>query len=294
MPAQLSGQIELPNTRYKFVRGGTEKIPELTGVRFKERGAPTQITGNEKVKKAPNAFGNVQLNIKVTAPEKFYVSGMGLESEWSADLTINGTSNQPRLSGNLEVVRGTLGFAGRSFKIDQGRIDFLGENPIDPRISFQASDDIDATTVHITVSGRSSDPQIAFTSTPGLPQDEVVSRILFGRSAANLSSIQALQLAASLNSLRGGGGGFNPLDKLRSATGLDRLRVLGADETNGRGTAIAAGKYITDNIYIEVITDARGFTATQLEISLTKALSILSQAGGSGATNFSIRYEKNY
>jgi len=190
-------------------------------------------------------------------------------------------------------VRGTLGFAGRSFQIDQGRIDFGGENPIDPRISFQASDDIDATTVHINVSGRSSDPQIAFTSTPGLPQDEVVSRILFGRSAANLSSIQALQLAASLNSLRGGGG-FNPLDKLRSATGLDRLRVLGADETNGRGTAIAAGKYITDNIYIEVITDARGFTATQLEISLTKALSILSQAGGSGATNFSIRYEKNY
>ena len=293
-PPLLSGQITLPNTRYKFVRGGAEKIPQLTGVHFKPRKGPAQITGNEQPAKVPNAFSKVQLNIKVTAPERFYVSGMGLESEWSADLTVGGTSAQPRLTGNLEVVRGTLGFAGHSFKIDHGRIDFVGDNPIDPQISFQASEDIDATTVQINVSGRSSDPQIAFTSTPGLPQEEIVSRILFGRSAANLSSIQALQLAASLNSLRGGGGGFNPLDKLRSATGLDRLRVLGADETQGRGTAIAAGKYITDNIYIEVITDARGFTATQLEISLTKALSILSQAGGSGATNFSIRYEKNY
>jgi translocation and assembly module TamB len=43
-----------------------------------------------------------------------------------------------------------------------------------------------------------------------------------------------------------------------------------------------------------VITDARGYTATQLEISLTPALSLLSQAGGSGGSNLSIRYRKDY
>ena len=121
-----------------------------------------------------------------------------------------------------------------------------------------------------------------------------MSRILFGSSIANLSAIQAVQLASSLNSLRGSGGGLNPLGKLRSATGIDRLRILGADEASGRGTALAAGQYITDDIYVELITDTRGFTATQLEISLTRALSLLSQAGGSGQTNVSIRYRKDY
>ncbi len=53
-------------------------------------------------------------------------------------------------------------------------------------------------------------------------------------------------------------------------------------------------QYITKDIYIEVITDARGYTATQLEISLTPALSLLSQAGGSGQSNLSIRYRKDY
>ena len=48
---------------------------------------------------------------------------------------------------------------------------------------------------------------------------------------------QAVQLAASLNTLRGSGGGLNPLGKLRSATGFDRLRILGADEASGRGSA---------------------------------------------------------
>ena len=81
---------------------------------------------------------------------------------------------------------------------------------------------------------------------------------------------------------------------LQSATGIDRLRVLGPDDTVGRGTALAAGQYITKDIYLEVITDARGYTATQLEISLTRALSLLSQAGGSGQSNLSIRYRKDY
>jgi translocation and assembly module TamB len=117
---------------------------------------------------------------------------------------------------------------------------------------------------------------------------------LFGSSVTNLSAIQAVQLASALNSLRGSGGGLNPLGKLRSATGIDRLRVLGANEATGQGTSLAAGKYLTDDIYVEVITDARGFTATQLEVSLTKTLSVLSQAGSFGGSNVTVRYRKDF
>jgi translocation and assembly module TamB len=107
--------------------------------------------------------------------------------------------------------------------------------------------------------------------------------------------MEAIQLASALNSLRGsGGGGLNPLGKLRSATGFDRLRVLGADDTTGRGTSLAAGKYLTDDIYVEIVTDARGFTATQLEIALTRALSILTSTGSFGGSSGSVRYSKNY
>ena len=103
-----------------------------------------------------------------------------------------------------------------------------------------------------------------------------------------------MQLASSLNSLRGSGGGLDPLGTLRSATGIDRLRIVGGDEATGQGTALAAGQYLTDDIYVEIITDARGFTATQLEISLTPALSVLSRAGGTVGTNVTARYKKSY
>ena len=109
-----------------------------------------------------------------------------------------------------------------------------------------------------------------------------------------ISAIQAVQLAASLNSLRGGGGGLNPLGRLRSATGIDRLRILDADSATGRGTAVAAGMYLSDDIYVEIITDAKGFTATQLEISLSRTLSLLSQFGSNSGTNVNIRYNRDY
>ncbi|MGB3737953.1 MAG: translocation/assembly module TamB domain-containing protein [Pontixanthobacter sp.] len=294
--ALLAGSIRLPETRYKIIRSGAAEVPALTGVRFKPP-APkgNRITGDEMPTPSPGIFEQLRLDIALVAPERLYVSGMGLESEWSADMQISGTSAAPRISGGVDLVRGTLGFAGRSFELTEGQVQFTGGRTLDPLITLVASEDIEGVTVNVNVTGKAFDPQIAFSSTPGLPQDEIVSRILFGSSVANLSAIQAVQLAASLNSLRGsGGGGLDPLGTLRSATGIDRLRILGGDEASGRGTALAAGQYLTDDIYIEIITDGRGFTATQLEVALTPALSILSQAGGTGGTNVNVRYKIDY
>ena len=292
--ALLSGQLRLPETRYKIVREGAAQVPQLTGVRFKPPRGRKRITGEEPAEAITSALDLLRLDVEVQAPEKLYVSGMGLESEWSATFNITGTSAEPRMGGSVQLIRGTLGFAGRSFELTEGNVSFTGGRTIDPRIRIVASEDVEEVLVNVNVGGRAMNPQISFSSTPSLPQDEILSRILFGSSIANLSAIQAVQLATSLNSLRGSGGGLNPLGKLRSATGVDRLRILGADEDTGRGTALAAGKYLTDDIYVELITDTRGFTATQLEVSITPWLSVLSQAGGSGSSNVNLRVKKNY
>jgi translocation and assembly module TamB len=293
--ALLSGDIRLPETRYQIVREGAAQVPRLTGVRFKPPVGPQRITGDEPAPKASSAFSLIRLNLNLRAPEKLYVSGMGLESEWSARFNVGGTSAAPTVTGQVQLVRGTLGFAGRSFELTEGLISFNdGQATFDPTVAITATDDIEDVTVSVNVSGRAQNPQIDFSSDPSLPDDEVLSRILFGSSIANLSALQAVQLASSLNSLNSTGGGLNPLGKLRSAAGIDRLRILGPDEASGRGTAVAAGQYLTDDIYVELITDARGFTATQLEVSVTKWLSVLSQAGGSGVNSLNVRIKKDY
>lgn len=292
--ALLSGELRLPETRYQIVREGAVEIPQLTGVRFKPKTGPTRVTGDEQAEPILTAFSTLRLDLHLKAPEKLYVSGMGLDSEWSADFTVGGTSAAPTMAGDVTLIRGNLDFAGRSFDISSGKISFNGGRTIDPSVSIAATDTIEDVAVTVSVSGRAYNPQIEFSSDPSLPDDEILSRILFGSSIANLSAIQAVQLATSLNSLRASGGGLNPLGKLRSATGIDRLRILSPDQTTGRGTALAAGQYLTDDIYVELITDARGFTATQLEVSVTKWLSVLSQAGGSGVNSLNVKIKKDY
>ncbi|MBB4153536.1 translocation and assembly module TamB [Sphingomonas jinjuensis] len=288
----IQGNLIVPNARYQIIRQGQAEVPELTGVRRKSQIRAAKPT-DRPAPPAPSGLFN--LDLRVRAPNQLFVSGMGLESEWSMDLRIGGTSAAPTIAGGLDLVRGTYSFAGKRFDVTRGTVRFRGGVLADPDINIQASTTTDGITANIVISGTGQRPQIAFTSTPTLPQDEVLSRLLFGTRPENLSATEAIQLAAALNSLRGsGGGGLNPLGKLRSATGFDRLRILGADDTTGRGTSLAAGKYLTDNIYVEIITDTRGFTATQLDISLTKALSLLTSTGSFGGSDVRLKYSKDY
>jgi translocation and assembly module TamB len=291
--ALISGDLILPNMRYQIIRQGAAQVVDLQGVRRK--GDPLPQPGSRPAAQ-DNAVPSLwKLDLRVRAPNQLFIAGMGLESEWSADLRIQGTSRTPTLVGQADLIRGTYSFSGQRFDVTHGLITFTGARPPNPRLDIQASADIKDVTVNINVTGSANNPQIAFTSSPGLPQDEIMARILFGGSVTEISAMQAVQIASSLNALRGGGGGLNPLGKLRSATGLSRLRILGGDKTTGRGTALAAGFYLSSKIYIEIVTDARGYTATQIEMALSKALSLLSQVSSQGGSNnVNLRYRKRY
>lgn len=287
--ADVTGNLQVGAARYNIAREtGAADIPTIAVRRVPARGA---VPARPAVAAAPSV---VRLAVQVRANNDIRVQGMGLESEWRARVDLGGTSTTPRLVGNVDLIRGTFSFAGRRFELTRGIVRFTGANPPDPTVDIVAEADVDGITATITVAGTATAPQVAFASVPALPQDEVLSRLLFGESVAELSAVQALQLASSLSSLRGGGGGLNPLGKLRQATGFDRFRVLGADRDAGRGTALAVGENLGDNVYVEITTDVRGYTATQLEIALTRALSLITQVGGSGGTNVGLRYGKDY
>jgi translocation and assembly module TamB len=145
----------------------------------------------------------------------------------------------------------------------------------------------------IRVAGTATRPEISFQSVPALPEDELLSRLLFGTSITNLSAPEALQLAAAVASMRGGAG-LNPINALRQAVGLDRLRILPADATTGQRTAVAAGKYISRRAFVEIITDGAGYSATRAEFQVTHWLSILSTLSSVGRQSAAVRISKDY
>jgi len=292
--ALVSGKLVLNNAAYEIVKQGAGQVVELEGVRRKGQPLGAPITPTDAKAAAAGPPSVWKLDIAVDAPAHILVRGMGLDAEWSTALRITGDARRPVIVGDVELVRGTFSFAGRELTLSTGVIHLDGSNPPDPTLNIVASATVDATTATITIGGTAGNPQISFSSVPALAQDEVLSRLLFGASVAQISPLQAVQLAAALNSLRGGGGGFNPLGKLRSAAGLDRLNFYGANQATGQGPSVGAGKYISSNIYVEVTTDTRGYTATQIEIALRKSLKLLSAVGSLGTSNIGLKYSHDY
>ena len=66
------------------------------------------------------------------------------------------------------------------------------------------------------------------------------------------------------------------------------------DVTTGQGTALAAGKYITRKVFVEVLTDASGYSATRVEYQITRFLSILGTISTLGRTSVNVRASKDY
>ncbi|TMM48777.1 translocation/assembly module TamB domain-containing protein [Qipengyuania marisflavi] len=231
--------------------------------------------------------------IDAKGDSRIEVDGMGLESEWGADIILRGTTENPRIGGSAEVVRGDYTFAGTRFELTRGEIAFDASVPVDPRLDILAESEAQGVSVEVAVRGSATQPEITFSSNPSLPEEELLARLLFGGSITSLSATDALQLGAALASLRGGGG-MDPINRLRSAIGLDRLRIVSADPALGRGTGVALGKNFGRRFYVEIITDGKGYSATEVEFRVTSWISLLASISTLGRESVVAEISRDY
>jgi translocation and assembly module TamB len=281
----ISGDLRLNKGRFQLGRASAAAgVPQLQVI---NRGLdPEDVI-------EPQQLHPWKLALKVKGSD-LRVVGLGIDSRWTTDLNIGGLADEPRFSGRADLVRGDYDFAGRNFKLDRGVIRFRGESPPDPLLDIHAEAQVQGLDASVLVRGTGLKPEITFASTPPLPQDELLSRILFGTSITNLSAPEALQLASAVAALQSGSGNLDPINALRKAIGLDRLRVVPADIATGQKTAIAAGKYVTRKLFVEVVTDGQGYSATRVEYQLTRWLSLLSTVSTVGRSGASVRISKDY
>jgi translocation and assembly module TamB len=232
--------------------------------------------------------------VNASAPGRVMVDGLGLESEWAVELALRGTVDDPRIGGTARLVRGDYTFAGTRFELTRGRILFDEGGPIDPRLDIVAETARNGTNVDIAITGNAQSPAIAFSSDPPLPEEEILARLLFGGSVTSLSATDALQLAAAIAALQGGGAGLDPIGELRRSIGLDQLRIISADPLIGRQTGVALGKNVSRRVYVELLTDGQGYSATTLEYRITSWLALLGTVSTIGRNSVLVEVSRDY
>ncbi len=294
--ARINADVDLKTTRDGYMISGTVKPLEVN-IQIPNEIDPAvaqlNVIKDEDAEKGDNILTKFGLDVTLNAEDKVFVAGRGLTSELSGDLKITGTLAAPLVNGNMETVRGRYEEFGRRFNLKRTVLRFQGEVPPSPYLDVEAEADIDDVTAKILISGSVENPKIKLASVPALPDDEVLSFILFGKNIQQISPFQAIQLANTLRKFSGiGGGGPDMFQQLRNATGLDDIRI-GADAEGG--ATVGAGKYISEKVYLQVEKGASETSgAASLEVELTPNITLESEAKQNGDTGAGVFWEWDY
>ncbi|HMA49233.1 MAG TPA: translocation/assembly module TamB domain-containing protein, partial [Magnetospirillaceae bacterium] len=262
--------------------------PTVATLKVKKKGAPPQPPEPAGVKMA--------LDVSVDAPEQIFVRGRGVDAEMGGKLQARGTSDDPQIQGGFDLRHGTYNLAGQTMSVTRGRISFDGGGPggnLDPALDLtveSSSNGIDAT---LAVTGYADAPVLKLSSSPDLPQDEILARLLFNESVSQLTPLQMASIAQGVAQMSGVGGGFDPMALLRKNLGIDRLSVSSSGNS-GQGnsnTMVEAGKYVASGVYVGTRQGLNGGTQARVQVDLTRHLkldTLIGTGGGTPATGTTI------
>ena len=278
----LSGTLEPERIQITLPMQFNETIPSLN---IEERKQTTQQT--------PDFMERLKMDLLFQADNQIFVRGWGLDAELGGELDVTGNLAAPLINGELKTIRGRYEELGKRFEIDHAILRFQGAIPPSPYLDVRTTTDVDDIAAHILITGRAIEPTLTFSSTPTRPEDEVLSLILFGKDPTEISPYQAIQLAQTLRRFSGkGSGGFDLMGAVRDVTGLDDIRVDGIGTEN---TTVGAGKYISDDVYIELEQGTgEGSGAASVEIEVTPNVKVESKTSETGDSDIGVFWEWDY
>ncbi|MBE0529912.1 MAG: translocation/assembly module TamB domain-containing protein [Rhodospirillales bacterium] len=265
--------------------------PDVVALDVVEVNGPTAIEPVEAA--GGSAPPGATLDLAIAIPNRLFVRGRGLESEWSGAFRLTGPAAEPRVTGQVKPVRGEVSFAGKTFHLQQAStVAFRDPASTIPVLDVTAEYRGDDFSARFHISGRADDPKVTLSSVPEMPQDEIVSRILFGRGVSRISAIEAAQLAQTVASLSGSGG-LGILETARRALGVDVLRVDAGEKE--RGPALTAGRYLSKDVYVGVSqgAGAKSGEAT-VEVEVAPNVTIETEVGPTSGSQIGARWKLDY
>ncbi|GAB4360764.1 MAG: hypothetical protein Kow0026_23350 [Oricola sp.] len=275
VPETIGSEVDLLPVRHVDPDSGTLRtLSHMAAVLPKDGQAPAQ---------AP-----VRLDVVVNSPNRIFVRGRGIDAELGGRVRVTGPLDRLQPVGAFTLIRGRLSILSKRLQLTDGRITLTGS--LDPMINLVAQVNGDEITAYVRLSGRASDLALDLSSSPELPQDEILARVLFGKGISSLSPLQIANLATAAASLASGGSGAGLSDQLRQGIGVDDLDIT---QDKGGNVAVRAGKYVQDNVYLDVQAGQSGGEVS-INLDVTDSLTAKGTVDTEGDSKLGIFFEKDY
>lgn len=287
--ATLSGKLRLDKTSITV----PEKLPtSLREIDIRHKNAPRAVLAqlrDDGERKPGEKSSVITLDLEIDAPSHIFVRGRGIDAELGGLVTIRGTAAAPIVTGGFTMRRGRMTILNRRLDFsDKSRITFAGD--LTPALDMEATSASGSTTLTVDVAGLATDPAITFSSSPQLPQDEVLAQLIFGQSMSKLSPVQIAQLADAVSQLAGNRS-TSLFEGLRNQLGVDDFDV----STDSKGqTSVSVGRYLNDRTYFELQQGGSAGAKAVINLDVGRGVKLRGGAGGNGEGEAGIVYEREY
>lgn len=166
------------------------------GVPFNQPSAPS-LPAIDVAKRAdtaaaiPEPFRNWAVSVKAVTANPFLVRGNLATGEATLNVNITGTLGNPAPRGQaiMKDVSAKLPFS--TLYVDEGTVDFRPEAPFDPTLNIRGRSTIRPYEVNLYVYGPVSDPKVLTTSSPPLPESEIMTLLATGTTTRGIADPQA-------------------------------------------------------------------------------------------------------
>ncbi|TAY18902.1 filamentous hemagglutinin adherence factor [Rhizobium leguminosarum] len=287
--ATLSGKLRLDKTSITV----PEKLPtSLREIDIRHKNAPRAVLAqlrDDGERKPGEKSSVITLDLEIDAPSHIFVRGRGIDAELGGRVTIRGTAAAPIVTGGFTMRRGRMTILNRRLDFsDKSRITFAGD--LTPALDMEATSASGSTTLTVDVAGLATDPAITFSSSPQLPQDEVLAQLIFGQSMSKLSPVQIAQLADAVSQLAGNRS-TSLFEGLRNQLGVDDFDV----STDSKGqTSVSVGRYLNDRTYFELQQGGSAGAKAVINLDVGRGVKLRGAAGGNGEGEAGVVYEREY
>ncbi|PTQ74385.1 translocation/assembly module TamB domain-containing protein [Celeribacter persicus] len=267
--------------------GSGGDIPEITHVGASSAVTTTRDRAGLILSESGGSSAAYGLDLTIRAPNQIFIRGRGLDAELGGQLRLRGTTADVIPVGQFSLIRGRLSLLGKRITMEEGFVTLQGE--LDPTMRLVAATETDTMTVQLITEGPLSSPELTLSSSPELPQDEILAQLLFGKDLTEISAFQAAQMADAVATLTGGGSGL--VGSIRDSFGLDDLDLQTSEEG---GSSLKLGKYISDKVYTDVTIDNEGQSVINLNLDASRNVTIKGSASSDGDTGVGVFFERDY
>lgn len=177
---------------------------------------PTRI-GNA----VPAPFNEWTADIAVKTIDPILIRGNLGRGSVDVGLRVSGKLGDPRPEGRVRISEAVARLPFSELEIADGYLTFTSANGFDPTLEIRGSAEPRPYRVQVYAQGRLSNPQLVLTSEPPLPDNEIMTLLATGTTAAGLEDSQAASSRAMqllIEELRRGRFLFG--DRLRPVLGL--------------------------------------------------------------------------